>query len=261
MDLSSLLKVEIARKKAELRKPEVEAPESRKDSTTVEVVQPADELQKGPGDSLVAVAKEDVAERNATVHETGSSRNEMDVERLRTRPERVARAREHDEHADTAIVAATIGDPEHAADLALQCNLYVHQLLGEWQDLGYKPELVVETKKALFPLLVQLRKQQLPAEFVTSVATILYHVQHAQFAQATQSYLKLSIGNVAWPIGVTSVGIHARSAQERIQGRDKIANVMLDEPTRLWITSVKRLVSFAAAAANMRRKKSQLQDE
>lgn len=61
---------------------------------------------------------------------------------------------------------------------------------------------------------------------------------------AIQSYMKLSIGNVAWPIGVTQIGIHERSAHSRIQGGSQRANVMIDEPTRLWITSVKRLISF-----------------
>lgn len=56
--------------------------------------------------------------------------------------------------------------------------------------------------------------------------------------------MKLSIGNVAWPIGVTSVGIHARSAHSKIQGGRNAANIMIDERTRLWITSIKRLITF-----------------
>ncbi|SCU87527.1 LAFA_0E07272g1_1 [Lachancea sp. 'fantastica'] len=251
MDLSSLLKNEIAKKQNELEKPCLATPERPETSAGLHTETAAD----------VAVK---TAEEPEKVEEAFKETPTMVLQRLQTRPERVKDALEQDERADVTIAIAAIGDsdPATAADLAIKCNLYIHQLLQEWQDTDYKPELVIETKKALYPLLVRLRKHTLAAELITSVATILYHIQHAQFAQATQSYLKLSIGNVAWPIGVTSVGIHARSAHERIQGRDKIANVMLDETTRLWITSVKRLVSFAAvSAAEGRRRKSQLQQE
>ncbi|CEP61766.1 mRNA splicing protein PRP18 LALA0_S04e00166g [Lachancea lanzarotensis] len=251
MDLSSLLKVEIAKKQKELEKPLLATPD-------------LPETTAGQDTANATSVDKEAAEEPEKVVESTEELSELVLERLQTRPERVKHVCEQDKHADVAIAVAAIGDtdPALAANLARRCNLYIHQLVQEWQDTDYKPELLVETKKALYPLLVQLRKQTLAAELVTSVATILYHIQHAQFAQATQSYLKLSIGNVAWPIGVTSVGIHARSAHERIQGRDKIANVMLDETTRLWITSVKRLVSFAAvSAADGRRKKSQLHQE
>ncbi|KAM3162724.1 Pre-mRNA-splicing factor 18 [Lachancea thermotolerans] len=187
------------------------------------------------------------------------SKSAASASRLRTRPGRIAKVLADERKLDTAISATEIGDVEQEAHLSLKCNLYIHLLLQLWQEECYKPELILETKKALYPLVLKLRKRRLSSEFLTSLATILFHTQQHQFPQATQSYMKLSIGNVAWPIGVTSVGIHARSAHERIQGKDKIANVMLDEHTRLWITSVKRLITFAEALE--RRKKSQHANE
>ena len=46
--------------------------------------------------------------------------------------------------------------------------------------------------------------------------------------QAHSIYMDLAIGRAPWPIGATSVGIHARAARERIQS-SKIAHVMNDE--------------------------------
>jgi hypothetical protein len=37
-----------------------------------------------------------------------------------------------------------------------------------------------------------------------------------QYTKAADSYLLLSIGKAAWPMGVTMVGIHERSSREKI---------------------------------------------
>jgi pre-mRNA-splicing factor 18 len=47
-------------------------------------------------------------------------------------------------------------------------------------------------------------------------------MQNRSYQKANDAYLRMSIGNAAWPIGVTSVGIHERSAREKI-GQDNIA--------------------------------------
>ena len=54
---------------------------------------------------------------------------------------------------------------------------------------------------------------------------------------------KIAIGNAPWPIGVTMVGIHERSAREKIH-TNSVAHVMNDETTRKLLYSVKRLVTF-----------------
>ena len=36
------------------------------------------------------------------------------------------------------------------------------------------------------------------------------------YKEAGNFYIQVSVGNAAWPIGVTMVGIHARSAREKI---------------------------------------------
>ena len=38
------------------------------------------------------------------------------------------------------------------------------------------------------------------------IAEIVYYMQKRQYQKANDSYLRLSIGNAPWPIGVTMVG-------------------------------------------------------
>ena len=63
------------------------------------------------------------------------------------------------------------------------------------------------------------------------------------YLAATDNYIKLAIGNSPWPIGVTMVGIHERSAREKIHA-GSVAHVMNDETTRKYLQSVKRLMTF-----------------
>lgn len=79
-----------------------------------------------------------------------------------------------------------------------------------------------------------------------------------QYQRANDSYLRLSIGNAPWPIGVTMVGcvdtlfptsftyitldsIHERSAREKISS-DQVAHVLNDEVSRKYIQSLKRYI-------------------
>jgi pre-mRNA-splicing factor 18 len=62
------------------------------------------------------------------------------------------------------------------------------------------------------------------------------------------SYLNLTPTNEhrAWPIGVTMVGIHERSAREKLHESGKgQAHIMSDEVTRKFLQSIKRCLSFA----------------
>ncbi|KAJ0457382.1 putative pre-mRNA-splicing factor 18 [Helianthus annuus] len=63
------------------------------------------------------------------------------------------------------------------------------------------------------------------------------------YAAASDHYIRIAIGNSPWPIGATMVGIHERSAREKIH-TNNVAHVMNDETTRKYLTSVKRLLTF-----------------
>lgn len=131
--------------------------------------------------------------------------------------------------------------------ISMKANKYIKTILYHWDSTskGNKEssDLLLDTKKSLFPMLVQLRKHNLEESQLTSLLTILYHLQRSQYNKALESYMKLSIGNVAWPIGVVSVSIHARSRDSKLFGGK--ANIMIDEKTRRWITAMKRLITYS----------------
>lgn len=66
-------------------------------------------------------------------------------------------------------------------------------------------------------------------------------MQMREYLRANDAYLRLSIGNAPWPIGVTMVGIHERSGREKIFSNN-VAHVLNDETSRKYIQSLKRLV-------------------
>lgn len=81
--------------------------------------------------------------------------------------------------------------------------------------------------------------QSLPPDVLLRMSEIVHYMQKRQYQRANDSYLRLSIGNAPWPIGVTMVGIHERSAREKISS-DQVAHVLNDEVSRKYIQSLKR---------------------
>jgi len=79
-----------------------------------------------------------------------------------------------------------------------------------------------QSKESLRYLFKQLKKQKLPKDILRRLCEICSFLQQREYVQANDAYLRLAIGNAPWPIGVTAVGIHERSAQERIKS-DQIA--------------------------------------
>ncbi|KAK0480287.1 Prp18 domain-containing protein [Armillaria novae-zelandiae] len=102
----------------------------------------------------------------------------------------------------------------------------------------------VQSAEYLKPLFKQLRSRSLPSDVLARMAEIVHHMQKRQYQRANDAYLRLSIGNAPWPIGVTMVGIHERSAREKISS-DQVAHVLNDEVSRKYIQSLKRLLTFS----------------
>ncbi|KAJ3509057.1 hypothetical protein NLJ89_g5418 [Agrocybe chaxingu] len=102
----------------------------------------------------------------------------------------------------------------------------------------------VQSAEYLKPLFKALRSRSLPPDMLARIAEIVHHMQKRQYQKANDSYLRLSIGNAPWPIGVTMVGIHERSAREKISA-DQVAHVLNDEVSRKYIQSLKRLLTFS----------------
>ncbi|KAJ7178633.1 Prp18 domain-containing protein [Mycena crocata] len=102
----------------------------------------------------------------------------------------------------------------------------------------------VQSGEYLKPLFKSLRARSLPDDVLGRMAEIVHYMQKRQYQRANDSYLRLSIGNAPWPIGVTMVGIHERSAREKISS-DQVAHVLNDEVSRKYIQSLKRLLTFS----------------
>jgi pre-mRNA-splicing factor 18 len=132
------------------------------------------------------------------------------------------------------------------------------RVLKEWgESLGERPEHVkrthqgklaaatqVQSAQYLKPLFKLVRSRSLPDDMLARLAEIVHHMQKRQYQRANDAYLRLSIGNAPWPIGVTMVGIHERSAREKISS-DQVAHVLNDEVSRKYIQSLKRLLTFS----------------
>jgi len=130
--------------------------------------------------------------------------------------------------------------------------------LKEWEEwMDERPDSVKRTMQGklaaatqkqsaeyLKPLFKLIRARNLPPDMLARVAEIVHYMQSRQYQKANDSYLRLSIGNAPWPIGVTMVGIHERSAREKISA-DQVAHVLNDEVSRKYIQSLKRLLTFS----------------
>jgi len=99
----------------------------------------------------------------------------------------------------------------------------------------------------LTPLFRHFERQTLGADVLEPICAIVRAAQHRRYVEANDGYLTLSIGKAAWPIGVTMVGIHERSAREKLHESSsaKQAHIMTDEVTRKFLQSIKRCLSFA----------------
>ncbi|KZW02869.1 Prp18-domain-containing protein [Exidia glandulosa HHB12029] len=130
--------------------------------------------------------------------------------------------------------------------------------LKEWEEaLEERPENIkrstqgklaaatqMQSAQYLKPLFKILRSRSLAPDMLLRISEIVHHMQKRQYQRANDSYLRLSIGNAPWPIGVTMVGIHERSAREKISA-DQVAHVLNDEVSRKYIQSLKRILTFA----------------
>ncbi|XP_056653310.1 pre-mRNA-splicing factor 18-like isoform X4 [Monodelphis domestica] len=64
-----------------------------------------------------------------------------------------------------------------------------------------------------------------------------------EYVKANDAYLQMAIGSAPWPIGVTMVGIHARTGREKIFSKH-VAHVLNDETQRKYIQGLKRLMTI-----------------
>nr|CAD1832553.1 unnamed protein product [Ananas comosus var. bracteatus] len=85
--------------------------------------------------------------------------------------------------------------------------------------------------------------QALPDDIRKALLVVVECCTKRDYLGAMDQYIELAIGNAPWPIGVTMVGIHERSAREKIY-TNSVAHIMNDEITRKYLQSVERLMTF-----------------
>eukprot|EP01104_Vermistella_antarctica_P015864 TRINITY_DN52_c0_g1_i2.p1 TRINITY_DN52_c0_g1~~TRINITY_DN52_c0_g1_i2.p1 ORF type:complete len:102 (+),score=21.19 TRINITY_DN52_c0_g1_i2:138-443(+) len=76
-----------------------------------------------------------------------------------------------------------------------------------------------------------------------SIGAIVRTCKEREYVHAYDHYLQLAIGNAAWPIGATQVGIHERSGRSKIFAKN-VAHVLNDEVSRKYVQSLKRLMTL-----------------
>ncbi|MCJ1230774.1 mRNA splicing protein prp18 [Toensbergia leucococca] len=151
-------------------------------------------------------------------------------------------------------------DPEGRAFLFRQLASYFTMVLTEWavalsqrlesvkQSFQGKAALnaMVQSRENMRPLFKKFERGEVEDGILEPVVEIVRAAQERRYVDANDGYLRLSIGKAAWPIGVTMVGIHERSAREKLHESDKgQAHIMSDEVTRKFLQSIKRCLSFA----------------
>jgi hypothetical protein len=151
-------------------------------------------------------------------------------------------------------------DKEGREFLFRQLASYFTMVLREWDTtLARRDQEVIESyqgkqayaamvqaRENMRPLFKKLEKFDLADSILEPVVEIVLAAQERRYVDANDGYLTLSIGKAAWPIGVTMVGIHERSAREKLHESDKnAAHIMSDETTRKFLQSIKRCLSFA----------------
>lgn len=151
---------------------------------------------------------------------------------------------------------------ENSLRVSIQLCATIRTILSEWKAVlesrddttDEAREVLRQTVSYCKPLLNKLRGDNgLPEKLFQKLATLIMNIQQHKYREANAVYIKMSIGNAAWPVGVTAVGIHARSARERITGENNeasgvdVAHILDDDDTRQWIIAIKRFITFAEA--------------
>eukprot|EP01069_Polyplicarium_translucidae_P007860 Polyplicarium_translucidae@DN3159_c0_g1_i2.p3 len=134
---------------------------------------------------------------------------------------------------------------------------WIRRMLHEWEaELVEKSEaekqtvrgrrdiaLHRQTRRDVRPLLRLLKQAGMEADVVEKLYNIVLCCEEKEYKSAHDKYIELAIGNAAWPMGVTMVGIHERAGRSKIF-TSEIAHVLNDETTRKYIQMFKRLMSF-----------------
>ncbi|XRB18018.1 pre-mRNA-splicing factor 18 [Pseudoscourfieldia marina] len=162
--------------------------------------------------------------------------------------------------AQAAKAAAAIAEEETKAPEEKLLS-WLRRKLAEWEaDLEARSEQdkatmdgkqatmqLKQSKIAFAPLFEKLETRTLDDDLVRGFSQMMSHMKAGNYMAASDMYVKVAIGNAAWPIGVTSVGIHERKSRERI-GSQSSAHIMNDEASRKFLQAMKRMITWMEAS-------------
>lgn len=145
------------------------------------------------------------------------------------------------------------GDRDYDVNVIIQFIQFLVQVWGKQLNSRSSEEKMstqgkmasatyAQTREYLKPLLRKLKNKSLPEDITDSLTEIVKHLLERNYILASDAYLQMAIGNSPWPIGVTMVGIHARTGREKIFSKN-VAHVMNDEKQRKYIQALKRLMT------------------
>jgi len=100
-----------------------------------------------------------------------------------------------------------------------------------------------QTKAFVRPFFRMCRKKTVPKDILKEMSNIVKALKCKNYVRANDAYYRMAIGNAPWPMGVTMVGIHERSAREKISTSDQ-AHILNDETQRKYIQAIKRMMTF-----------------
>merc|ERR1712217_853336 len=107
----------------------------------------------------------------------------------------------------------------------------------------------LKTMKNFQYLFKQLKLQTLAESIKSGIRLMIESIKERNYINAEAILLNvIAIGNAPWPIGVTQVGIHTKSAaREKIStthmNKNAAAHIMGDEATRKYLHGLKRLLT------------------
>lgn len=120
-----------------------------------------------------------------------------------------------------------------------QVGAFFKNLLEEWEkELDSKAEDWIYSdlgrqsiancrlcRNHMKPLFKRIKRRELPGDIERALFLIVKAMKARDYRQAADVYVGLAIGNAPWPIGVTSIGIHERSAREKIGAQSQVGRM------------------------------------
>ena len=100
------------------------------------------------------------------------------------------------------------------------------------------------------PLLTLLQERKLNQVILDKLFKVMVFAENRDLLNANDRYIDLSIGNAAWPMGLTMVGIHQRTGKSSV-APSQVAYILNDETTKKYLQSIRRILSFLQIRYNI----------